>query len=155
MKVVTYQQPQPSSSVSRQTLSNLKFDHFLQTDEEKRELRMRFFFSMFCKSRSVLSPDNLLFTFKEHNATEGGHDQIKPALVVYLPIIDIHADTIEAMSEVAAMLYTEYIATTGAQHLLVAGDAKTYLRLKELKCLYGNELDWLIPFIGFITTRKR
>lgn len=51
------------------------------------------------------------------------------------------------MSEIAAMLYKEYIASTGAQHL-VAGDAKTYLRLRELKQQYGSELDWLLPFVG-------
>ena len=46
------------------------------------------------------------------------------------------------------MLYKEYIASTGAQHLVVAGDAKTYLRLKELKQQYGSELAWLLPFVG-------
>ena len=47
------------------------------------------------------------------------------------------------------MLYTEYtyIATTGAQHMLVAGDTKTYLRFK-CRPVYGSEVDWLIPFIG-------
>ncbi len=67
---------------------------------------------------------------------------------MYLSIVDLHADTIEAMSEVAAMLYKEYIMSTGAQHLVVAGDAKTYLRLKELKQQYGSELYWLLPFVG-------
>ena len=79
---------------------------------------------------------------------EGIHT--KPAVVVYmyLSIVDMHADTIEAMSEVAAMLYKEYIATTGAQHLVVAGDVKIYIRLKELKQQYGSELAWLLPFVG-------
>ena len=72
----------------------------------------------------------------------------EPASVVYLSVLDIPADTVEAMSEVAAMLYKEYIVTTGAEHLVVAGDAKTYLRLKELKQEYGDELKWLLPFIG-------
>ena len=66
----------------------------------------------------------------------------------YLSVLDIHADTIEAMSEVAAMLYKQYILTTGAKHLVVAGDAKTYLRLKELKQQYGDEVQWLLTFIG-------
>ena len=37
----------------------------------------------------------------------------------------MHADNVEAMSEVAAMLYKEYMASSGARHLVVAGDAKT------------------------------
>ena len=57
---------------------------------------------------------------------------------MYLSVLDIHADTIEAMSEVAEMLYKKYIVTTGAEHL-VASDAKTYLHLKELKQQYGDE----------------
>ena len=60
----------------------------------------------------------------------------------------MHAETIEAMSKVSSMLYNEYIEHTGVSSLIVAGDAKTYLRLKELKYLYGSELQWLIPFIG-------
>ena len=67
--------------------------------------------------------------------------------MVYLPIVDLHAETMEAMSEVAAMLYREYIASTGAQYLVVSGDAKTYLHLKEIKQQYGSELHRLLPFI--------
>lgn len=98
---------------------------------------------------SALKPDHLLFSFKDHIAAMVGeniHSEL--SVVVYFPIVDMHADTIEAMSEVAAMLYKEYIASTGAQHLVVAGDAKTYLRLKELRQQYGTELDWLLPFVG-------
>ena len=31
---------------------------------------------------------------------------------------------------------------------MLHGDAKTYLRLRELKQQYGSELDWLLPFVG-------
>lgn len=62
--------------------------------------------------------------------------------MLYLSIADMHADTIEGMSEVAAMLYKEYIVTTGTQYLIVA------LRLKELKQQYGSKLDRLLPFLG-------
>ena len=52
------------------------------------------------------------------------------------------------MSEVAAMLYKEHTVITGAEHLVVAGDAKIYLCLKKLKQEYGDELKWLLHFIG-------
>ena len=82
----------------------------------------------------ALKPDKVLFNFKEHMCAVNSESMhAEPASVVYLSVLDIHADTVEAMSEVAAMLYKEYIVTTGAEHLVVAGDAKTYLRLKELK----------------------
>ena len=44
--------------------------------------------------------------------------------------------------------YTFNIDKTSAQHVVLGGDVKTYLRLKELKQHYGNEIDWLFPFIG-------
>ncbi len=137
---------------SRQTTSvgRLQFKDFVQSDEEitaLEKLKQNFFGYML--NKSALKPEHVIFSFKDHivaKEREGIHTE--PAVVVYLSIVDLHADTIEAMSEVAAMLYKEYIASTGAQHLVVAGDAKTYLRLKELKQQYGSELDWLLPFVG-------
>lgn len=78
-------------------------------------------------SKSALKPDYVLFSLKDHIAvreTEGIHTE--PAVVVYLSIVDMYADTVEAMSEVRSC----------------------NLRLKELKQQYGSELDWLIPFVG-------
>ena len=98
--------------------------------------------------KTALKPDKVLFSFKDHMCALNSGLCAEPCTVVYLSVLDIHADTVEAMSEVAAMLYKEYIVITGAAHLVVAGDAKTYLRLKELKHEYGNELKWLLPFIG-------
>jgi hypothetical protein len=77
-----------------------------------------------------------------HFAVMNGNTHTEASTVLYLSIIDLHADTLEAM------LYKEYIETTSAKHLIVAGDAKTYLRLKELKQHLGSELEWLLPFIG-------
>ena len=33
-------------------------------------------------------------------------------------------------------------------YLVLVGDQKTYVRIREMKHEYGSELDWLIPFIG-------
>ena len=46
-------------------------------------------------------------SFKDHIAGDSVHAE--PADIVYLSIVDMNADTIEAMSEVAAMLHKEYI----------------------------------------------
>ena len=47
---------------------------------------------------------------KEHLSTIGRYDIIsEPSSVTYLSIVDMHADTIEAMSKVSSMLYNEYI----------------------------------------------
>ena len=131
-------------------MSNLQYVDFLSSSEELAAmncLNIQTFNYMIHKL--ALKPENVLFNFKDHMcAVNSGSISAEPSTVVYLSVLDIHADTVEAMSEVAAMLYKEYIVTTGAAHLVVAGDAKTYLRLKELKQEYGDELKWLLPFIG-------
>ena len=53
--------------------------------------------------------------------------------VVYLPIIDMHADLKEAMEAVVTKLHPEYVVGMTCQHLVVVGDQKTYSRLQELK----------------------
>ena len=126
---------------SRQTTSvgHLQFQDFLQSDEELAGLdKLKQDFMVFKTENHMLRVQRRLTQHVAEKVTkemEGIHTE--PAVVVYLSIVDMHADTVEAMSEVAAMLYKEYIASSGAQHPVIAGDAKTYLRLKELKQQYG------------------
>ena len=85
-----------------------------------------------------MNHEHVLFSFKDHLAAlEKNDTHTEAATIVYLSIIDMHADTIEAMSKVVNMLYTQYILKTGVKYLLVAGDAKTFFCLKELRNLYG------------------
>ena len=132
------------------SLGHLSYDDFQCTVEEETTLtKLKCDLFTYVIHKYALQPDNSFMSFKDHIAALWGDSvHAEPADIVYLSIVDMNADTIEAMSEVAAMLHKEYIATTGAQHLIVAGDAKTYLRLKELKHEYGTDLDWLLPFIG-------
>ena len=68
--------------------------------------------------------------------------------VVYLPVVDLHADSTEATQAVVAKLHKEYGIGETADCLVLVGDQKTYARICELKQEYGTELDWIIPFIG-------
>ena len=69
--------------------------------------------------------------------------------IVYMSIVDLHADTLQAMEMVVSKLYKEYgIGTTPVQYIVLFGDQKTFSCVHELKQMYGSELDWLIPFIG-------
>ena len=137
-------------SISPLTPCSLELQGFVQSDDEIKllsQFKKDFFF--YVVQKHSLKGDPILFSFKDHlSALEKTEDLTDAATIVYFSIVDMHADTIEAMSKVADMLYTEYVAKTGVRHLLVAGDAKTFLRLKELKNEYGSELDWLIPFMG-------
>ena len=68
--------------------------------------------------------------------------------VVYLPVVDLHADSTEAMEAVVAKLHKEYGIGERADYLVLVGDQKTYTCVCELKQEYGAHLDWVIPFIG-------
>lgn len=53
--------------------------------------------------------------------------------MVYLPIVDLHADSTEAMEAVVAKLHKEYGIEESAEYLVLVGDQKTYIRVCELK----------------------
>ena len=65
--------------------------------------------------------------------------------VVHLPVVDLHADSTEAMQ---AVVHKEYVIGESADYLVLVIDQKTYARIHELKQEYGSELDWVNPFIG-------
>lgn len=60
--------------------------------------------------------------------------QCQPSNIAYLSIIDMHADTREAM--VTAVSKWEYGVGVTSEHLVV-GDQKTYACLQEIKIAYG------------------
>ena len=67
---------------------------------------------------------------------------------VYLNVLDQNADSQETIHDVISRLYQEFHIGETTQYLLVAGDAKTYVHLQNLKLDYGEKLSWLIPFPG-------
>ena len=66
---------------------------------------------------------------------------------VYMPVVDLHADSTEAMQAVVSKLHKEYGIGESADYLVLVGDQKIYTRIHELKQEYGSELDWVILFI--------
>ena len=96
-----------------------------------------------------LAPEQLKLGLQEHIAAVSGHEiNAEPATVVYLSIVDQHADTLSAMEEVTTMLHRQYLRKSNSKYLVLVGDQKVFARLNELKYMYGSELEWLIPFIG-------
>ena len=45
-------------------------------------------------------------------------------------------------------LHDRYISGQKRQQLIVEGDTKVYEILRSLKCEYGEELNWLLPYPG-------
>ena len=138
------------TGLSHDHISQLSKDNFLLSEVETSTLQgLPKTSFVHLLQQEALSPDQPLWHFKEYYGVIHGqpldHD---PSNVVYLSIIDHHADSLSAMAEVATMLYQEYVINSGCKYLVVVGDGKTYVRLRELKCQYGSELEWLVPFIG-------
>ena len=56
--------------------------------------------------------------------------------VVYLSVVDMHADTSEGMEAVVSNLHKEYGIGRTSNYLVVV---KTFARLQELKHAYGSD----------------
>ena len=67
--------------------------------------------------------------------------------VIYLSVLDLHADTPEAIKKVVEKLQEEYMVGVNVKYLVWWG-IKRHVRIRELKHEYQSALDWLIPFIG-------
>lgn len=99
--------------------------------------------------KEACGSDNLLVDMKTFcGMTLPSIPKVECSNVVYLSVVDLHADTPEAMKKVVAKLHEEYMVGVNVNYLVLVGDQKTYVRINELKDEYGNALDWLIPFIG-------
>ena len=99
--------------------------------------------------KEASSPDKLLVDLKTFcGMILPNIPKVQCSNVVYLPVVDLHADSAEAMQAVVAKLHKEYGIGESADYLFLVGDQKTFTRIHELKQGYGTELDWVIPFIG-------
>ena len=115
----------PGASLTR-GFSEVHFSSFMKASDETMlfgPVKKDFFLYILAK-QSMKHEDKFLFSFKQHLSAIGRYDIIsEPSSVIYLSIVDMHGDTIEAMSKVSCM----YIEHTGISSLIVAGDTKTYL----------------------------
>ena len=142
----------PVTNTSAPLTLNIGFDSFLVSSLENHiaeELNLQLFNYFFLKEACCLVTDKNLVDAKTFcGMTFSSITHSQPSNIVYLPIVDMHADTREAMEVVLSKLHSEYGIGVTSQHLVVAGDQKTYTRLQELKHAYGSDLNWLVPFIG-------
>ena len=77
-----------------------------------------------------------------------GISQTQKSEYTYLHVLDKNADNKETILEVLSWLHHEFDVGNHIQHLVVTGDAKTYMHLINLKCEYGEALSWLVAFPG-------
>ena len=76
------------------------------------------------------------------------HVNCSTAVYTYQNVLDQNADNKETIADVLSLAYEEFKLGTEIQHLVVAGDAKTYSHLQTLRFEHGNKMSWLLPFIG-------
>ena len=67
---------------------------------------------------------------------------------VYLGVLNEHADNIEAVLHTLEKLQDQMEVGTRRKHLIVVGDAKTYVHLCKIKQDYAREMEWMQPFPG-------
>ncbi|PIK52732.1 hypothetical protein BSL78_10365 [Apostichopus japonicus] len=68
--------------------------------------------------------------------------------VHYTCILGEPADNAETMRHAIDILHDKHGVGKNIQHLVVAGDAKTYEYMHNAKRMYGDDLDWLLPYLG-------
>ena len=77
-----------------------------------------------------------------------GDQSVESSEVTYLRVMDQNADNPETILEALSWLHHEFDVGKLVDHLIVAGDAKTYLHMVTLKQQYGEALKWLVTFPG-------
>ena len=65
-----------------------------------------------------------------------------------MKVLDKNADNRDKIAEVLSFFYDEFKVENEMEHLVAAGDAKTYSHIQAIKSEYGSTMDWLIPFNG-------
>lgn len=72
-------------------------------------------------------PEKLLVDLKTLCGMSPFHiPKVQCSNVVYLSVVDMHADTPEAMKIVISKLYREYKIGESGEYLVLAGDQKAY-----------------------------
>ncbi len=149
--MITLEKP-ASSRNRRSAISGVTFTSFLENSSEKQvaEKIKKLLFNYNFLKEACSSSNNRVVDAKTFSGMSSfsSMPQSQPSNIVYLPIVDMHADTTEAMVAVVSKLYKEYGIGVTSEHLVVVGDQKTYAHLQEVKNAYGSDLNWLIPFIG-------
>ncbi|XP_071949801.1 uncharacterized protein [Antedon mediterranea] len=98
-------------------------------------------------SAHLLTPDISLAGIKaaHHGSTSL---QTEQSDIQFVAVMAEPADSKETIQNTLSMLYSKYDIGNTMEQLVVAGDAKTYDILMNLKREYGTDLNWMLPYIG-------
>ena len=121
----------PGRVTCRPDLSHLEFNDFCITGSEKEAYNQLADITFdYMLQREASDPANILVDLKTYYGLLAPNiPSAERSNVVYLSVIDKHADTTEAMEAVVSKLHKEYGVGIRADNLVVVGDQKTYTRL--------------------------
>ena len=90
---------------------------------------------------------NIIPSIKCKLALQASH-QVEKSSFSYLYVLDEKADSADTLVHCLGLLYELFEINNKTTHLIVAGDGATIKLLMNIKKKYGEQLDWVIPFIG-------
>lgn len=67
-------------------------------------------------------------------------------------VFNKNADNRDTIAEVLSFLYDEFKVENEMEHLVAAGDAKTYSHLQAIKSEYGSTMDWRLACFKELAT---
>ena len=135
------------------SFDNLSLNYFHPSSDEVNELdKFNLFTFTYIKERvKITSPSHVhtpgMQSFLKVSDIMHVHEQL-PSTYKFVDILNMHADSKDAVLASLSKLYREAHVGETIQHIVVAGDAKIYPYLIDLKKEYPSRLKWVIPFMG-------
>ena len=74
--------------------------------------------------------------------------RVERSAITYLSVLDAKADSKDTIMIVLQDVHQRYIEEKKKEWVLIEGDAKVYELIQSLKCEYGEELKWVLPYPG-------
>ena len=91
-------------------------------------------------SSNASTPQFIIKGLQGYLSCTSGDQSVDTSGVTYLQVIDQNADNPETILEALSWLHHEFDVGKSVDHLVIAGDAKTYLHMTTLKQQYGQAL---------------
>ena len=139
--------------VTAPTSKEPNLQDFVVSHSEKKELQAFDIIAFkYVQKHATITDETAVHTpgiqeFLKEDKSFRSHVQ-QPSIYRYVDILDMHADSEEAISLSLDVLHKKTKIGEKIKHLLVTGDATTYNHLTEVKKQQPNRFDWVIPFIG-------
>ena len=73
---------------------------------------------------------------------------VQKSNIVYMQVLDAKSENKDTLMTIMFDLHQRFIKQQGKQFMVLTADAKLYEVLQSLKHEYGEELSWVLPYLG-------